>query len=138
MKVDGCGLDVVMAQAVSDICEGVAVLEHVDSPRVAEAVNGIDRSEAFWRQCHGEVLFTDPIETVASELFSALIDKETVLIGRFGGFAVFADIECEELGGFGLKLDKPEAIAFTQDGQRALLGIEVIQVEGCDFTGPGP
>ena len=32
MKVDGCGLDVVMAQVVSDVCEAMAAQEHVDRP----------------------------------------------------------------------------------------------------------
>jgi len=43
MKVDGCRLDVVMAQVVSNICERVAAQEHVDRPGMAEAVDGIDR-----------------------------------------------------------------------------------------------
>ena len=75
LKVDGCGLDVVMAQVVSDVCEAMAAQEHVDRPRVAEAVNGIYRLKAFWRQSPGEVFAADAIDAVTGELFPALVDK---------------------------------------------------------------
>ena len=80
MEVDGCGLDVFMAQVVSDICERVATQEHVDRPGVAEAVNGINRFEAFWRQSPGKVFGADSIDAVSGKLFSALIDKEAIFI----------------------------------------------------------
>ena len=43
MEVDGCGLDVVMAKVVFDVCERLAAQEHIDSPGVTEAVNGMYR-----------------------------------------------------------------------------------------------
>ena len=42
MEVDGRGLDVVMPQMVFNICDGMAGIEHIHSPRVAETVNRID------------------------------------------------------------------------------------------------
>ena len=53
MKVDGCRLDVVMAQVISDISERAAAQEHVDRAGMAEAVDGINGFEAFWRQSPG-------------------------------------------------------------------------------------
>ena len=138
MKIDGCGLDVVMAQVVSDICEAMAAQEHVDRPRVAEAVNGIYRFKAFWRQSPGEVFAADAIDAVAGEFFPALVDKEAIFIRGLWRCAVFFDVEFEQLGCFGFKLYESESIAFSQDGQAILLSIEVIELKGCDFTGPGP
>ena len=43
MEVDGCGLDVVMAEVVFDIRKRLAAQEHIDSPGVTEAVNGMYR-----------------------------------------------------------------------------------------------
>ena len=42
MEVDGCGLDVVMAQAVSDICQGVATQEHFNCTGVTKAMDRVD------------------------------------------------------------------------------------------------
>ena len=36
-----------------------------------------------------------------------------------------------------LKLYDPEPICFSQDGKGMMNGVEVIDIEGCDFTGPG-
>ena len=102
MEVDGCGLDVVMAQVISDICEAMAAQEHVDRPRVAEAVNGIYRFKAFWRQSPGEVFAADAIDAVAGELFFSLVDKEAIFIRGLWGRPVFFDIEFEQLRGFGV------------------------------------
>jgi hypothetical protein len=42
---------------------------------VPQAVNGINRSETFRRQSHGEVFSAEPIDAVAGEFLTALIDK---------------------------------------------------------------
>jgi len=75
---------------------------------------------------------------MAGEFLPALIDKDSMLIGRLRIYAVFGDIELEELGGFLLDLYEAEPVSFAQDGQCLLLGVEVIQVERGDFTGSGP
>ena len=50
---------------------------------------------------------------MTGKFLPALIDKDPVLIGRLGIYAVFGDIELEELGGFSFDLYKPVPIAFT-------------------------
>jgi len=94
--------------------------------------------QTFGREGSGKVLFTDAIDAMAGEWFSPLIDKEAIFIRRLWGCAVFPDVECEQLRGFRLKLYQSEAVSLAQDGQGVLPGIEVVELEGGDFTGPGP
>lgn len=101
-------------------------------------MNGIDRFKAFWRQSLDEVFAADAIDAVAGELFFSLVDKEAIFIRGLWGRPVFFDIEFEQLRGFGVELYESESIAFSKDGQAVLLSIEVIELKGCDFTGPGP
>jgi hypothetical protein len=42
LQIDHGGLDIFMAQFISDIGDRVAASEHVDSAGVAEAVNRVD------------------------------------------------------------------------------------------------
>ena len=85
MQVGHRGLEVVMAQAVFDIGCRVTPGEHVDRTGVAKAVNGIDGSETFRGQGHGEVFSAEAIDAVAGEFLTALIDKEALLKGRLWG-----------------------------------------------------
>lgn len=75
---------------------------------------------------------------MAGKFFPPLIDKETMVVGGFWLWAVLVAVEGEELRGLSFELYEPEAIAFAQDGQRFLSGIEVVEIERCDFTGSGP
>jgi len=50
---------------------------------------------------------------------------------------MFFDIAGHEIGCYGPELNDPVAVAFSEDGQCFLLGVEVIELEGCDFTGSG-
>ncbi len=84
------------------------------------------------------MLLTDPIDTVAGEFFPSLIDKETMLIRGLWSEAIFFDIETQELRGPLLDIDQSESVSLSQDGQGILLGVEVVEMEGGDFTGPGP
>ena len=42
MKINGSGLDVVMTQVVLDVRDGMAAIEHVQSPAVAKTMDGMD------------------------------------------------------------------------------------------------
>ena len=42
MEVDGCRLDVVMSQAVSDICQGVVAQQHINRTGVTKAMDRVD------------------------------------------------------------------------------------------------
>jgi len=137
VQVGHGGLEVIMAQAVFDIGCREAFGKHVDRTRVAKAVYGIDRSKALRRQGHGEVFSTEAIDSVAGEFLTALIDKEALLKGRFWGRTESRDIELKELSGLGFEFDEAEAVAFTEDGEGFLLGVEVVEVKGGDFRGSG-
>ena len=126
-----------MAQAVFDIGGRVTLSEHVNRTGVAKAVNGIDRSKALRRQSQGEIFSAEPIDAVAGEFLTALIDKEALLKGRLWGWPESRDVELKELSGFGLQFDEAEAVAFAEDGEGFLLGVEVVQVESGHFRGPG-
>jgi hypothetical protein len=131
------GLEVVMAQSVFDIGCRETSGKHVDCTGVAKAVHGIDRSKALRRQSHGEVFSAEPIDAVAGEFLPALIDEEALLIGRLWGWPESRDVELKELSGFGLQFNEAEAVAFAEDGEGFLLGVEVVQIKGGDFTGSG-
>jgi hypothetical protein len=126
-----------MSQAIFDIGCREASGEHVDCTGVAKAVHGIDSSKALRRQSHGEVFSAEPIDAVAGEFPTALIDKEALLKGRLWGWPESGDVELKELSGFGLQFDEAEAVAFAEDGEGFLLGVEVVQVESGHFTGSG-
>ena len=113
-------------------------MEEVHSARVPETMNGIEVLESFWWKCFCKIFFADPIDAVTGYFLPALIDKDPMLIWGLRIYAVFTDIELEELGGFGFDFYKPVPISLAQDGQGALLWIEVIEIQGRDFTGPGP
>jgi hypothetical protein len=75
---------------------------------------------------------------VACECLPPLIDKDTMVVRGLWLRAVLVDIEAEKPRGFRFERYEPEAIPFAQDGQGFLWGIEVVEIERCDFTGPGP
>lgn len=137
MEVGHGGVYIIMPKAVFDLGYVFSSVKEIDSPGVPEGVNGVDVFEAFRWQCYGEILFTDPIDPMAGEWFSTLIDKDALFIEGLWRGSIFVDIELEELGGFFLKLYEPVLVSFAQDGEGMLLWIEVVQIEGCDLGGPG-
>lgn len=137
MEVGHGGVYIIMSKAVLDLGYVFSSVKEIDSPGVPEGVNGVDVFEAFRWQCYGEILFTDPIDPMAGEWFSTLIDKDALFIEGLWRGSIFVDIELEELGGFFLKLYEPVLVSLAQDGEGILLWIEVVQIEGCDLGGPG-
>ena len=111
------GLNRVMAQMVFDVGNGMPAIEHVYSPAVTKAVDGIDTLQAFGGKSFFEIFFAYAVDTVASDFLSPLVDKEPVLIWRPWGDAVFADIELEKMTGFRLERYEPETISLSQDRQ---------------------
>ena len=69
--------------------------------------------------------------------FTALIDKQVVLIERFGFNSVLGDIASDELNGSKFEFYSTIAVAFTQDDQRIILRIKIVKFKRCDLTGPG-
>ena len=135
MKVNGCGLNVVMTQAVFDISDRIASIKHVNGTGMAEAVSRINRFETFGGQGFGKVFLADAIDAVTAKSLFPLIDKKAVLIQWLWGYAVFFYIELEKLRSLGLKLYEPEPIPFSQNSQGFLLWIKIIEIQRCDFTG---
>ena len=95
LEIGHGGLDVVMAQAVFDVCDGLAPVEQIHGPAVPEGVDRVDVVKAFLGQGPGEVLLADPIDAVAGESLSPLADKKIVLIKGLWGDAIFFDIEAQ-------------------------------------------
>lgn len=102
-----------MAQAIFDVRCGLTPGEHIHGTGVAKAVHGMDRSETFGWQGHGEIFSAEPIDAVSGELLTTLIDKEALLIGWLWRWPESRDVELEELSGFGLQFDKAEAVALA-------------------------
>lgn len=113
MQVDGSGLDVVMSQMIFDMGDGISSIEHINSPGMTEAVNGVNSLESFGSKGDREVLFTDAIHAMAGQLLTALIDKKAMLIHLLGDDTILSDIELEEVRCFGLKLYDPEPVPFA-------------------------
>jgi hypothetical protein len=137
VQVGHRGLDVIVTQAVFDVGCRVPPGEHMNGTGVSKAVHGIDDLEALRRQGHGEVFSTEPIDAVAGEFLTALIDKEALLKGRLWGGTESRDIELKELSGSGFQFYETEAVALSQDSEGFLLGVEVVQVKSGHFRGPG-
>ena len=126
-----------MAQAVLDIGDCLPPAQKVHCPAVPEGVDRIDVLKTLRRQRPGEMLLTEPIDSVAGELLAPLADKEPVLIKGLGGAAIFLDVETEELRGPLFQVYEPEAVPFAEDRQGVMLGVEVVEIEGGDLGGPG-
>ncbi len=80
IQVNGGGLDVVMAQAILDICYGLTLIEEIYCPGMTKTMDRIDVFEAFRGEGLFEILPADAVDSMASEFSSPLIDKEPVLI----------------------------------------------------------
>ena len=115
MQIDGGGLDIVMAQMVLDVRDGMATIEHINCSRVTKASNGIDILEAFWSKGLFEILPADAVDAMAGEFLPPLVNKEPVLVHRSWCYAVFSDIGLKEMAGLGLELYEPEPVSLSQD-----------------------
>ena len=93
MQVDGRGLDVVMPQVILNMGDGVSPIEHIHSPGVTKAVDRVNRFETFRRKGHGEIFFTNAINAMACQLFTALIDKKAMVIHLLWRDTIFFYIE---------------------------------------------
>ena len=72
MKINGSGLDIVMAQMVLDVRYGVTIVKHIHSSRVTEAMNGVDIVEALWGKGLFEILPADAVNAMAGEFLPPL------------------------------------------------------------------
>ena len=104
---------------------------------MAKGMHRPDVFETFRGQCFAEILFADTRDAVTGEFLAALVDKESVFIERFWGGTVFSDIELEKMNGLIFQFYESVLISLTQDGEGFLLWIEVVEIQGCDFTSPG-
>ena len=121
LQINCCRLDIIMAESVFDIGDGLSETEHSYGTGVPEAMSRVDMLKSFRIQCLKEVLFAKVIDAVSGKFFMALIDKQAVPIWPFGGGAVFLDIERDEVYGFGFEFYQPEAVALAQDMPRAFV-----------------
>ena len=101
-------------------------------------MNGIDIFQTFGGKGLFEIFPANAINTMPGELLTPLIDKEPVLEQGLWGDTVFSDIELEKMAGFGFKLYETEPIPFAQNTESLFRGVKIIEIQGCDFTGPGP
>ena len=105
MQIDGGGLDIVMAQMVLDVRDGMATIEHINCSRVTEASNGIDILEAFGGKGLFEIFPADAVDAMTGEFLSPL----------FWCYAIFPNIGLEEMTGLGLELYEPEPVSLSKD-----------------------
>jgi len=112
-------------------------VEKIHGPAVPEGVDRLDVLKAFLGQGPGEMLLTDPVDTVAGKFLPSLIDKKAVLIKGFWGDAILFDVETKELRGALLDIDQAESVPLSQDAQGVLLGVEVVEMEGGNLGSPG-
>ena len=72
---------------------------------------------------------------MAGKFFVALIDKQSLLVKRFWVHAILSHINFKQMASFRCQFNLSVAIAFAQYGQHFSMGIKVIQIQGCQFTG---
>jgi hypothetical protein len=137
MQIDRGGLDVVMPQMMLDVRNGIPVVKHVNCFAMAKTMDGINVPQPLFRKSLAKVFPANTIDTMAGERLTPLIDKEPVLKHGPWGYPVFPNVQLKQITGFGLKLYEPKTIALAQDTERFLNGIKIIELQGCDFTGPG-
>ncbi len=136
MEIDGGGLDIVVAQMVLNVRDGMATIEHINCSRVTKASDGIDVFKAFRGKGLFEIFPAYAVNTMTGKLLCPLVDKEPVLIHRFWRYAVLFDIDLEEMASLGFELYESEPISLSQDSHSFVLAVKVIQIQCCDFTGP--
>ena len=66
---------------------------------------------------------------------ATLVDKKPVAIQGPGSAAIFLDVAREQLAGFGPQANLPIALGLAHDGERLVVGIEVVQIQSGNFTG---
>ena len=115
MQIDGGRLDIVVAQMVFDVRDGMAAIEHINCSRVTEAPNGVDILEAFGGKGLFEIFPAYAVDAIAGEFLSPLIEKEPVSVHGFWCYAVFSDICLKKMAGLGLELYEPEPAPLSQD-----------------------
>ena len=81
------------------MCDVLSSIQEVNSTGMAKVVDGVNIAEAFGGQCLDEVLFADAIETGLSQLLTALIDKEAVLIPGGNSYRLLEKKTTEALKG---------------------------------------
>jgi len=70
IQVNGGGLDVVMAQAILDICYGLTLIEEIYCPGMTKTVDRIDVFKPLGRKGLFEILPADAVDAMASEFLS--------------------------------------------------------------------
>ena len=126
-----------MAQVIFDHRDRFSARQHSDRTRMTKTVDRIDIFETLRAQGFGKILSTNTIDTMPGKFRSPLVDKQAVLMQRFGFYTIFGNVEGQESAGFRVQFDQSEAVAFTQDGQRILAGIEIVEIKGGNFMCSG-
>lgn len=137
MEVNHGGLDVIMSQTIFYLGDVSAPVEQINGPRVTERMNRVDVDETLMGEGFGEILSAGTVYAVPGKFLSPLTDEDPVAEWGLRIAAVLFDIDLKKLCGFVLKIDKPEPISFSEDGQGFLSGIEVIKIKGGDLRCPG-
>jgi hypothetical protein len=75
MKINGGGLDAVMAQMVFDVGDGMSAVQHVHCPAVTKGMHGIDVLESLRRKSLFQILSADAVNAMPGEFFAPLTDK---------------------------------------------------------------
>ena len=64
-----------MAQTVFNFGYGLSLGDHSNGARVPEAVSRVNDVQSLGTECALEILFTEPVDAMAGEGRSALVDK---------------------------------------------------------------
>jgi hypothetical protein len=75
MKINGGGLDAVMAQMVFDVGDGMSAVEHVHCPAMPKAMDRIDMLESLRRKRLFQIFSADAVNAMPGEFLPPLTDK---------------------------------------------------------------
>src|SRR6056297_95958 len=83
------------------------------------------------------MLVTEPIYPVPGIALTALIEKKIMLVQGLCYWAIGFDVVQEQLYSLGPESYLPITVAFSQDGQRCVFRVEVIQMQASHLLCPG-
>lgn len=92
VKIDRCGLDVVMAQMILDVRNGIPIVEHVNGLTVTKTMDGINVLQPFFRKSLAKIFPANTVDTMAGEKLTLLIDKQPVLKHGSWGDSVLLNV----------------------------------------------
>ena len=135
-QIDHGGVDILMAEPVSDLGNRCPIAKHIHGAGMAETVNRIQHCQPFFRQRCLEIFSADPVNPVPGKLFTTLINKQPVITTKPRLPAVVFDVAFEQICCFGPQAHLPVPVALAEQSYCFVFMIKIIELQIGDLRGP--